>query len=256
MFYQSIKEKIKDILGEKQSDKVRKIKENVVGSIVRTKENIINPFLVANKTKIFCIGQNKTGTTSLRQVFLDLNIVVGNQRTAENFLEEYLEGNFEPIIKYCKTGQFFQDFPFSFPPTYKYIDKAYPNSKFILSVRDNPEQWYNSVVNFHAKLFGNGHIPKKEDLQKAIYIREGYVWKSFSNIYKTPEDDLYNKDMMIDYYNKYNNEVIEYFADRPNDLAVINVSQNDDYKKLMNFLSIKSPFNAFPYKNKTNYTAK
>lgn len=125
---------------------------NRLRKIIRT--HIINPIKNYNKQKIFCVGRNKTGTTSLTKAFEDLGFVVGNQRTAERMLHHYKNRDFKPIIKYCKSAQVFQDFPFSYPETYKHLDKAYPNSKFILTIRDSADQWYNSVTKFHAKMFG------------------------------------------------------------------------------------------------------
>ena len=39
------------------------------------------------KQKIFCIGRNKTGTTSLKRAFEDLGYPVGDQRKAEILTE-------------------------------------------------------------------------------------------------------------------------------------------------------------------------
>ncbi len=214
-------------------------------------EQWINPLRVRRKTKIFCIGRNKTGTTSLKRAFQSLNIVVGNQRQAEQLLRDYQNGKFDRIIEYCKTAQFFQDAPFSYPDTFKHLDVAYPGSKFILTVRNNPEQWYNSVTKFHAKLFAEGNLPTKADLLSAEYVWKGWMWEANRAIYNTPENDPYNKEILTAAYTKHNEEVIEYFKDRPNDLIVVNVSDKSSYKKLMDFLKIQSPFNDFPWENQT-----
>ena len=127
----------------------------------------------AGKVKFFCIGRNKTGTTSLKRAFEDLGYPVGNQRKAEILAGKYyFEEKFQPIVDYCKTAQVFQDVPFSYPETYKHLDKAYPGSKFILTLRDSPEQWYRSITRFHAKMFGKeGRVPTVEDLS-LIHISE------------------------------------------------------------------------------------
>ena len=201
--------------------------------------------------KIFCIGCNKTGTTSLQKSFSDLSFNVGNQYQAELLINEYMRGNFDAIIKYCESAQVFQDFPFSMPNTFKHLDKAYPNSKFILSIRDNPEQWYNSLIKFHSKLFGNGKVPTKEDLMNVKYVFKGWMWK-FNRLFDgLPENDPYNKEILMNHYQKYNEEVIKYFKDRPNDLLIINLSDKNAYKKFCSFLDISSPFNDFPWENKT-----
>lgn len=215
-------------------------------------ENLLYPILVRNKTKIFCIGNNKTGTTSIKKAFLDLGFIVGNQREAEKLMPHYINGNYAPIINYCKTAQVFQDLPFSCPETYKYVDEAYPKSKFILTVRDSAEQWYNSLIRFHSIKFGNGRVPTKQDLENAVYVWKGFPWEVFSHKYKTPEDDPYNKQILIDYYNSYNEGAIKYFAERPEDFIVINVGEKESYEKLMAFLDLKSPYAHFPWENKTS----
>lgn len=89
--------------------------KNRVGRIVTEYQNQRN---AAGKVKFFCIGRNKTGTTSLKSAFEDLGYPVGNQRKAEILTGKYyFEGNFQPIVDYCKTAQVFQDVPFSYPNT-------------------------------------------------------------------------------------------------------------------------------------------
>ncbi|MDX8395773.1 MAG: sulfotransferase, partial [Mariprofundaceae bacterium] len=131
------------------------------------------------KTKFFCIGQNKTGTTSLKKAFEIMDFPVGNQWKAEKLANRYYFGvEFNQIIEYCESAQVFQDVPFSWPETYKILDKSYPGSKFILTVRDSPEQWYRSITRFHAKCFGEGRVPLAEDLRNATYVRKGFMYKA------------------------------------------------------------------------------
>ncbi|MFA9556921.1 sulfotransferase [Evansella sp. AB-rgal1] len=203
------------------------------------------------KNKIFCIGFNKTGTTSLKKAFDNLGFNVGNQHYAELLMNEYLSGNFDAIIKYCKSAQVFQDFPFSVPNTYKYLDDAYPDSKFILTIRDSPEQWYNSLVRYHSILFGNGKVPTKENLMDTRYVFPGWMWKYNRIFYGLPENDPYNKGILMNHYQKYIEGVKQYFKDRPNDILIINLSEKEAYKKFCSFLNISSPFNEFPWENKT-----
>jgi hypothetical protein len=108
------------------------------------------------------------------------------------------------------------------------------------------------MVNFHSKIFGKGKVPSKEDLQNATYIWKGRPWES-KKFAGMPEDDLYNKEILINRYISYNTEVIEYFKDRPNDLLVINIAEKGTYQKLLDFIGIKySPYNDFPWENKTS----
>lgn len=210
-------------------------------------------FKYGNQPKIFCIGRNKTGTTSLHKAFLDLGYRVGNQREAELIFDQYVRHKeFEPLVKYCRKAQVFQDVPFSHLDTLPHIDKAFPNSKFILSVRSNADAWYDSLVRFHIKLFGvNGNLPDADTLKKRKYVRAGYIYENIKRHYQTPDDDLYQKETLIAHYERHNCGVIDYFKDRPNDLLIINLSDKEAYAQMTQFLSIQSPFNDFPWENKT-----
>ena len=219
-------------------------------------KKIIGKFLkrqnVFDGQRVFIIGRNKTGTTSIKRAFEDLNFQLGNQRDAEKLMPYYKNEDFDAIVQYCKTAQVFQDFPFSYPETFKHLDKAFPNSKFILTVRDNAEQWYNSLINFHAKRFGKGKTPSKDDLQNAEYVWRGWMWECNRLMYGTPENDPYNREQVIQSYLDYNESVKLYFRNRPNDLIIINLNEKGAYQKLMNFLNIESPYSDFPWENKTD----
>lgn len=231
------------------------MKLNTGLGIQRTFENSVNRIktnLKHDKTKIFGIGANKTGTTSLKAAMKELGFVVGNQRTAELLFDDWAGRDFKRIIKYCHTAQFFQDVPFSLPDTYKVLDKNFPNSKFILTVRDTPEQWYKSLTSFHSKLWGkDGRIPTKKDLQNATYIYKGRPWHTNRKVFMTPEDDPYNREILIDFYTSYISEVTQYFINRTNDLLILNVSQKKAYKKLADFVGKNTVREEFPWKNKT-----
>ena len=50
--------------------------------------------------KIFCIGHNKTATTSLHDEFLDAGFNVAGQGYGELLLDYYLQGEFKQIISF------------------------------------------------------------------------------------------------------------------------------------------------------------
>ncbi|MGK0234513.1 MAG: hypothetical protein ACI8RP_000292 [Urechidicola sp.] len=203
------------------------------------------------KPKIFCIGQNKTGTTSLKKFFKDHGYVLGDQIKAEMLLDHYIDREWKPIIDYCKTAQVFQDIPFSNNYLYILLDYHFPNAKFILSERDSPEAWYQSISKFHTKLFGeNGNLPTKENLQNADYRYKGFLWKSFSEKYGAAEEDLYNKEKLIETYLTRNNQIKHYFKKKSN-FIVLNVSEKNNVKNLSKFLNISPKYNEFPWENKT-----
>ncbi|WP_299365905.1 sulfotransferase [Winogradskyella sp.] len=222
----------------------------LIRKIYRKVKSLIRYFKIRNKPKVFCIGQNKTGTTSMAKIFQLLDMPVGNQRKAELLAIDVLNGNYDAFFKYVKNkGLAFQDVPFSKPNIYKILDKKFPDSKFILTIRDSPEIWYNSLIKFHAKLFGNGEIPKKSDLIKAKYVYPGWMWEMNRLNYKTPEEDIYNKKILIKQHIDYNNDVIDYFKDQPEKLLVVNLKEKNAAEKISNFLQKK--LDTIPWENKT-----
>jgi|TARA_R110000850_G_scaffold25797_1_gene74166 hypothetical protein len=205
-----------------------------------------------HKTKIFCIGQNKTGTTSLQKFFEDHGFIVGDQITAELLMDDYIARNWKPILKYCKTAEVFQDIPFSNDYLYVLLDHHFPNAKFILSERDSAEQWYSSITKFHSKLFGkNGNIPTKQDLQNATYCYKGFIWKCFKEKYGEIESDIYNKENLLKVYIDRNERIKHYFKNNPNFL-VVNLSEPDAVKKVAKFVNITPKYQTMPWENKTD----
>lgn len=207
-------------------------------------------FIKAPKEKIFCIGRNKTGTTSLEQALLELGYTFGDQKKAELLIDPYAKGDFKKIVKFCRTATAFQDVPFSWPYTWLFLYEAYPNAKFILTVRDE-EDWYRSITSFHSNKFADGkRIPTKEDLQRAKYRYKGWLWDTNRAVWKTPEDDVYHKETFIDNYRRHNDNVLHFFKDKPNFIAV-NISKDEDYMKLCEFLGKEPKGISFPHLNKT-----
>lgn len=211
-----------------------------------------NRIKVLNKRKVFCIGLNKTGTTSLKKAMQGLGYVSGDQSKAEKLIYAWAERDFKKITNYCFTAQFFQDIPFSLPYTYVILDQTFPRSKFILTIRDTPDEWYRSLTSFHSKMWGNkNRIPRKQDLENALYRTKGGPWEANRLIFNTPETDPYNKAQLVEFYNQHNKQVKDYFKNRPEDLLILNVAEKCAFKKLCMFLSLDYEENEFPWENKT-----
>jgi hypothetical protein len=207
-----------------------------------------------NKEKIFCIGFGKTGTTSLELALKKMGFIMGNQAAAELLAEDWHNKRIDRIVNYCHTADAFQDVPFGMDNLYKELDSNFPNSKFILTIRDDEEQWYNSLIKFHAKLFSEDgeSIPTLLELENAIYRYKGWALDMLKYNCDYPRVPLYEKEKYTQSYLKHIDEVTHYFKDRPNDLLILNVSEENSYQKLASFLGIKVNRNAnFPWENKT-----
>jgi len=206
-----------------------------------------------NEQKVFCIGLNKTGTTSLEKAMKDFGYLSGNQREAERLFDKWVKRDFRKLIRHCKTAVFFQDAPFSFPYTFIAMDQAFPGSKFILTIRDSPEQWYASSINFYSKLWGKENKPPTADeLKEARYMYKGFPYHSHRHLHRVTDSDLYNKEILIDYYTTHVKNVKDYFRFRKDDLLVLNVADDDGFKKLTTFLNVKTDKNKFPWENRTD----
>lgn len=206
-----------------------------------------------SKPKVFCIGLPKTGSTTLEKTLFDLNYQMGNQREGELLMEDWAAREFDRILDFCYTADAFQDAPFCFPYTYQILDYEFPDAKFILSVRDNVDQWYKSITNFHGKIWGkDGRIPPtSEDLKNANYIYKGRPYRNNRLLYNTSKDDPYNKLYFTAYYYRHIKNVSEYFRHKPHKLIKLNVSKKEDYSRLCIFLEKEPVYDDFPWLNKT-----
>lgn len=197
--------------------------------------------------KIFCIGFNKTGTTSLERALADLGYKTGDQATAERMLDDWSRRDFRRLIRYCKTADAFQDIPFSLDYTYQAVDQAYPGSKFILTVRGSSNEWFDSLRRYHSKLFAQGETPGIEDLANAKYLYRGWIKTAMEAIFDYPNIPLYHREKYIEIYESHNRNVIEYFRYRLSDLLILNVAEQGAYQKLCSFLGREALHKDFPW---------
>ena len=211
-----------------------------------------NFFRNNNKSKLFCIGFNKTGTTSLANALTELGIQVAPQHPAEKLILSWMDRDFSKIIEFTKSHYAFQDVPFSLPFTFIVLDYFWPKSKFILTVRNSAEEWYQSITRFHSKIWGNGEIPTYEQLKNANYAYKGYAWDYIQGTFNTPKDKPYDKNKLIAVYDQHNRNVREYFRNRPKDLLVLNVARKNAFNELSIYLGYAPTKQSFPYKGKTN----
>lgn len=203
----------------------------------------------SKRRKAFCIGANKTGTTSMAAVFRRLGFKVGEQSTAELLLHDWAKQDYRRIIKYCSGADAFQDLPFSYPGTYEAMDKAFPGSRFVLTVRKDADEWFQSLVRFHTKLVGRGRIPTADDLRKFPYRYPGFLWDVARLRYGADESTLYNRELYIRCYEEHNRKVREYFNDRSDDFLELNIADDDAMERLVTFLGYPYSGQQMPHEN-------
>jgi hypothetical protein len=204
---------------------------------------------LSKKRKVFGIGANKTGTTSIAAVFKSLGLKLGKQGPAELLIHDWAKQDYRRIIKYCRSADAFQDLPFSYPGTYEAMDKAFPGSRFVLTVRKNADEWFESLVRFHTKIVGKGRIPTADDLRKFQYRYPGFLWDATRLRYGADESTLYNQELYTRCYEEHNRKVREYFKARPGDFLELNVADEDAMERLVTFLGYPYSGQEMPHEN-------
>lgn len=184
------------------------------------------------KNKIFCIGLNKTGTSSLHKAFKVLGIKSVHYQddwgnNIKNIIEQnYLSGKniLEGLDKYEAFTDWDKDETAHL--IFKEFDRQYPGSKFILNTRD-----MNGWLNSREK-----HVRRNQELQ-ARRPRLNIPWTTL------------DRESWEKHYIRYHEEVHNYFRGREKDLLVFNVTEGDGWEKLCPFLGLPVPEKPFPRKN-------
>ena len=211
--------------------------------------------------KIFSIGFNKTGTTSVEALLRELGFLLPNQQEQEiTLVKELHKGNLASLTEFCSNYDAFQDLPFAQGQTYVQADALFPDSKFILTVRDS-QAWFDSLVRFHLKgILKRAGVTRIEDANEGTfkdqnnYLYTNYSYENFKRQIAIVEDNkikfdwslLYDKSYYIRMYEQRNMEIIKYFQGRENDLLVIDIEKERDTGRLLRFLDIKG-VSASPY---------
>lgn len=167
--------------------------------------------------KIFCIGYQKTGTTSLGKALK----MLGYKHSSFDhkvYMKLYKrDRNIYKILQDASKFDSFDDMPWSKEDMIPLLDKIFPNSKFIYLHRDE-ESWKSSLNKWHFKKFG-----------------------------QYPDID----DRLIEYRN-HREFVMNYFQDRMGkDLIILDINDAHGFEKLSEFLGKEAPMRNFPHLNKT-----
>ena len=178
-----------------------------------------------NKGKVFAIGAAKTATTSLSLALKKLSF---KHKPYDLALSNkvYVSGDYETIFCEVEKYNSFDDGPWNRGEFYKLLDQRFPNSKFILTIRE-PADWVES----HEKHFSsNSNVLR---IGPELWIND------------------YDKQQNIDLYQKRNEQVLEYLKNRPGQLLVINICNDEGWEKLCSFLGLSVPDIPFPLANVT-----
>lgn len=165
--------------------------------------------------KVFCIGYNKTGTTSCGRAFelLGYRNLSFKYKVWRGY---YKNKEIAKMLKIASKYDSFDDLPWLKEDMIPILDKTFPGSKFVYLERDE-ESWKKSFYNWRFKQFG-----QYPDIEKGL------------------ED-----------FRKHKEFVFEYFKNRQSDLLTINISDKEAFMKLAKFLKKETTFREMPHENKT-----
>lgn len=165
--------------------------------------------------KIFCIGFNKTGTSSLGKS-LEL---LGYKNSSFNKVvwnNYYLNNRIDKVLDYTSKFDSFDDLPWLKEEMIPVLDKTFPKSKFIYLTREE-KAWKKSLYDWRFKTFGD--YPDLEQSVKEYRAHEKFV--------------------------------LEYFKNRPDDdFLILDIKDNKGFKKLATFLGKEANQDGFPHLNK------
>lgn len=180
------------------------------------------------RPKVFCIGFQKTGTTSLYAALTALGYktaaVVGRDWSAERLAAE----GAALCVETARNCDAAQDMPW--PLFFRELDAAYPGSKFILTIR-NPESWFQSI----EKHFGDN----PGEMQALTYGRDAAAPAGAKARY-------------LDVYSRHEQDVRAHFISRPGNLLVLDLEAGDGWRELCGFLGVQIPDEPFPFKNRSD----
>jgi hypothetical protein len=178
------------------------------------------------EAKVLGIGLNKTATFSLHEALglLGYNgLHHGGLETMTLVHQAIDEG--KPMLTYLDPS--FDAFTDIFGITYFYFlaDAQYPGSRFILTVRDL-EDWLDSR---------RRHVEKNQQMSAAGAYHDGFL---------TVDIDGWRTE-----YLRHEAVVRAYFANRPSDLLVLDITAGQGWEPLCEFLDRPVPEAPFPWKN-------
>jgi Sulfotransferase domain len=166
--------------------------------------------------KVFCIGFNKTGTSSLGGALemLGYDHSSFNQKV---WLEYYLKGHLDKVLEYTAKFESFDDLPWLKEDMIPVLDRTFPGSKYIYLERDEVS-WKGSLARWSKAKFGTSPDVDAE-------------WKG---------------------YIRHRDFVLNYFKDRPpGDFLILDVRDPIGFRKLAEFLNRTPTQDALPHYNKS-----
>ena len=217
------------------------------------------------RDKVFCIGANKTGTTSVERALRDLGLRLPEQGQQERLLtRRVLGGDAQALAEFCAAFDAFQDLPFSHGLVFATCDALFPDAKFILTVRD-ADDWFNSVCRFQSKVFDVDVNADPKDIRAVFENATTYLDRDYArdvlersllrvsdNRVEPDWAGIFDRDQYIARYDQRNKLILKYFWGRCDKLLVVDVRQEATTERLVRFLGLDPDLiGPMPHENAT-----
>lgn len=178
--------------------------------------------------KVFGIGLNKTGTTTLASCLIELGY--RHMSARGDLLVGWFNGNLEPLFQVCDEYDSFEDWPY--PLAYKDLFYRYGDSgRYILTIRTSPDVWLRSLKN---------HSLQTDPIQHCRLLSYGF---NYPHGFESQHIYFYERHIsnVVDFFVKNNAEHL---------LKILCWENGDDWKSLCSFLDKPYPKVGFPHLNK------
>lgn len=182
-------------------------------------------------SRIFGVGMHKTGTTSLSSALKILGIDSAHWESGDWARKIWEEMKRDGCSRTVESHYALTDLPIAV--LYRELDRSYPGSKFILTVRDEAS-WLRSVERHWS------------------YSHNRYRWEwdvyPFANLIHRHiyGQTTFDAEVFVNRYRKHNDEVRDYFSGRTGDLLVMDMSRGSGWKELCGFLGMTAPAVDYP----------
>lgn len=179
--------------------------------------------------KVFCIGLNKTGTSSFGHAMRRLGYrVFGWTGRSAEFTLNWHEGRLgEEVRKAIANNDAFEDLPWGL--WYRELDRLVPDALFVLTERASPSVWLQSI---------QGHIAR------------GTAWVGHYLVYGS-YDPVADADLYLSRYVNHSAQVEAYFGDKPGKLLTVSWDKGGSWEELCGFLGHADvPDEPFPHINR------
>jgi hypothetical protein len=141
----------------------------------------------------------------------------------------------ESVLAEAEKFETFEDWPWFL--IYRELDKKFPNSKFILTLRKDSEAYVTSLRKHHER-----QGIRREDFVKPLW---------WDDVFGFPPNQ-WDYEASAQRYARHNGEVLEYFKDRPDDLLVVCWESGDGWDRLCSFLNKPRPVESIPHLNRAS----